>query len=89
MAMPDAIQPVPTEIQKIVCSWSTSRTIVADLNRLARSIKLSSGLHCDRSKLLNALAQLLIQVEGEVDASRVRSAKTLMDALASALKSQP
>lgn len=71
---------------KVVRSWSSTHYLVEELDALARDIKTASNVHCDRSKLLNALAELVIEHRRNLDLTRIVDQRTLIDELAAMLK---
>ncbi len=71
---------------KVVKSWSTVQALVDGLDVLAEKIKLATGSHCDRSKLLNALSEAVIESEKNLDISHIKNSETLKEALISAMK---
>lgn len=71
---------------KVVRSWSSTQWLVEEIDALAKEIKAETGVHCDRSKLLNALAELLIENRTNLDKSRMVDHRTLIDELAAMLR---
>lgn len=72
--------------QKLVRSWSSVKYIVDGTDALAEMIKNETGSHCDRSKLLNALAEIAIDCKLEIDTTNIKNHETLKAALVKALK---
>lgn len=72
--------------EKVVRSWSSNHYIVEGLDALAKQIKEASHVHCDRSKLLNALVELLIENKDNLDLERIVDHRTMMDELATMLR---
>jgi hypothetical protein len=77
---------IPRPKKKVIKSWSTLKSLVDGLDALANEIKLATGLHCDRSKLLNALSEAAIESAKNIDTSHIENNETLKEALISAMK---
>lgn len=71
---------------KVVKSWSTTHYLAEEIDALAKEVKVASHVHCDRSKLLNGLTELLIENKGNLDFSRIVDHRTLLDELSAMLK---
>lgn len=71
---------------KVVRSWSSTVYLVEELDQIAKEIKAASNVHCDRSKLLNALVEVLITNRHNLDKNRIVDHRTLVDELTSMLK---
>lgn len=71
---------------KVVRSWSSNQWLVEEIDALAKEIKAVTGVHCDRSKLLNALAEMLIEHKEKLDKSRMVDHRTLIAELEEMLK---
>lgn len=80
--------PIRLANTKMVRSWSSVYSIVDGIDKLADRIKEDTGSHCDRSKLLNALSEIILDNQHLIDTSHIRSPETLKEALAKALKKQ-
>lgn len=72
--------------KKVVRSWSSTYGIVEGIDRVAEGIKATSGMQCDRSKLLNALSELLLDVKETIDATSICNQESLKQSLLDALK---
>lgn len=72
--------------RKVVRSWSSTHCIVHGVDQLAEDIKAACGVQCDRSKLLNALCELLIEAGEAVDTTAISDRESLKIAIAKALK---
>lgn len=71
---------------KVVRSWSTTNYASAELEAIAREIKTASGVHCDRSKILNAFTEILIENRENLTKPGIVDARTLKDELILMLK---
>ena len=71
---------------KMVRSWSSVKYLVEGVDHLAENIKKQTGSHCDRSKLLNALSEILIDCQQHIETSHIRNHETLKEALVKELK---
>lgn len=71
---------------KVVRSWSSTVYLVEELDQVAKEIKAASNVHCDRSKLLNALVEVLLTNQQNLDKTRIVDHRTLIDELTSMLK---
>jgi len=78
--------PIKQANSKMVRSWSSVFAIVDGIDKLADKIKEETGSHCDRSKLLNALSEIILDNQHLIDTSHIRSHETLKEALSKALK---
>ncbi|RZI40352.1 hypothetical protein EGT07_23710 [Herbaspirillum sp. HC18] len=76
----------PLKNQRVVRSWSTQEKLVKDLDDFAEEIKEATGLHWDRSKILNALSELALEMKGKFKTDQIVNQETLKDALAAAIK---
>lgn len=85
-AVLDAEEIMSRNHAKVVRSWSSVQWVVEELDLLAKEVKQTSGVHCDRSKLLNALAELLLENKNNLDKSRMVDHRTLIDELGAMLK---
>ena len=74
---------------KIVRSWSTTQFHSEELERIARKIKTASGAHCDKSKVINALIDLLVENENNLKVSEIFDTATLKTELIRAIKNAP
>lgn len=74
------------ENTKVVRSWSSINRIIHGIDALAARIKSDTGVQCDRSKLMNALAELAMEHGDKVDTSNITDHDTLKDALLSAIR---
>lgn len=88
--MNDSLKSMESQIKslnrKVVRSWSSTHGIVEGIDRLAEGIKTTSGMQCDRSKLLNALSELLLNAKEMIDATSISNQESLKQALVDALK---
>jgi NTP pyrophosphatase (non-canonical NTP hydrolase) len=71
---------------KVVKSWSTTHYLVEELDNIAKKIKKASGVHCDRSKILNALVDVLIEHQSNLHFEGVVDHRSLKDELEAMLK---
>lgn len=74
---------------KVVRSWSTTHYISEELEAVAREIKSASGVHCDKSKLLNAFTEILIENRHNLTMGNIVDARTMKDELALMIKRAP
>lgn len=75
--------------KKIVRSWSTVEWLPEELDELAKQIKTASGVHCDRSKIINALTEVVIQHQEVLNMKEIVDSKTLKVELVSLMKKVP
>lgn len=73
---------------KVVRSWSTHNYLAEGLDEVAKKIKEASNVHCDRSKLLNALAELVIENQQNLDMKHMVDHRSLIDEIAKAMKNR-
>lgn len=72
--------------KKIVRSWSTVEWLPEELDELAKQIKNASGVHCDRSKIINALTEVVIEHQDVLNMKEIVDSKTLKVELVSLMK---
>jgi hypothetical protein len=82
----DVTESMKRNLAKVVRSWSSTHWHVEEIDLLASEIKNTTGVHCDRSKILNALAEVLVEHKGHLDLSRIVDPITLKDEIVAAMK---
>lgn len=71
--------------QRIVKVWSTREDLVTELEALAKALKKKTKVTVDRSKILNALIELLLASEKNIPITNIKSYESLREAMALAI----
>ena len=71
---------------KIVRSWSTVEWVPKELGEVAKLITDASGVHCDRSKIMNAFAEIVIDHQDLLNMKEIVDSRTLKIELVAMVK---